>query len=255
MNREAIALQIERYLRDPIVGDGVLAPPYKGQVSQNIRSALQMIGFRIGSGTHYDEQLKAAILDFQKSYNHRNHDGLFGPGTRRLLATVLADKTGTHALSVLKDVENITPTAIFLSYAWTDSSPVDKIDQWLRDNGVRVQRDARDFKPGQQIPDAIRDAIVQADKVLLVYSANSKDRDWQRFEISVAEQKEQAGGHQGFIIYLVLDNTPLPKHDSNRIAVRSPGKSVRQIGEELLRGIVGQKGEPPRIEFDENEPL
>jgi hypothetical protein len=214
-----------------------------------------MLRFRIPPGELYDEQLEATVLEFQKSYNHRNRDGLFGPGTRRLLATVLADKVGPRALSVLKNFEDTTTATVFLSYAWADSPAVDKIDQWLRDNGVRVNRDSRDFAPGQQLPEAIKDAIVQADKVLVVYSANSKDRDWPRFELSVAEQKEQEGGQRGFIIYLILDNVPLPKHDPNRIAVLSRGKSVRQIGEELLRGIIGHKGEPPRIEFDENEPL
>jgi hypothetical protein len=255
MNTEAIALQIERQLRDRIIGDGVIALSYKGQVCQNIRAALRMLGYRIPAGTHYDKRLEATVLEFQKSYNHRNRDGLFGPGTRRLLAMVLADKVGTRALSVLKGLEDTTPAIVFLSYAWADSPAVDKIDQWLRDNDIRVHRDSRDFPPGKQIPEAIKDAIVQADKVLVVYSANSKDRDWPRFEVSVAEQKEKEGGLRDFIIYLVLDSTPLPKHDPNRIAVLSRGKSVRQIGEELLLGIIGHKGEPPRIEFDENEPL
>lgn len=85
MNKEARALQIERYLRDPIVGDGVLGAGHEGQVCQNIRSALRLIGFRTPSGTQYDEQLEAAVLEFQKSHNHPNKDGLFGPGTRRLL--------------------------------------------------------------------------------------------------------------------------------------------------------------------------
>ncbi|MCX5991560.1 MAG: toll/interleukin-1 receptor domain-containing protein [Chloroflexi bacterium] len=252
---EGRALQIERHLRDPVVGDGILAPPYEGIVCENIRAALRLLGFRIPSGKSYDAELKNKVLEFQKAYNHTNQDGLFGPGTRRLLAQILDQKAGTQALSVLEELNRKVAPLVFLSYAWADSPTVDKIDQWLRDKGVRIQRDTRDFKPGQQLPDAIKDAIVRADKVLAVYSSNSKERDWPRFEISVAEQKEQSTGKGDLIVYLVLDDTPLPKHDPNRIAVFGHGRTVRQVGQELLRGILGEGGETPRIEFDENELL
>ena len=252
---ESRALEIERYLRDPIVGDGVLAPPYDGQVCENLRSALRLLGLRIESGTSYDDKLKNAVLEFQKSHSHANQDGLFGPGTRRLLAQVLDREVGARALSIFVEIKSASPPVVFLSYAWADSGVVNIIDQWLRDHGVVVRRDTRDFKPGQQLPEAVKDAIVQATKVLAVHSANSKDRDWPRFEISVAEQREQEYGSQDILIYLVLDATPLPKHDPHRIAVFREGRTVRQIGEELLRGILGRSGETPRVEFDEDKAL
>jgi len=243
------ALQIERYLRDPIVGDGVLAPPFDGQVCENIRSALRLLGIRIESGTRYDDKLKSAVLEFQETYSHENQDGLFGPGTRRLLAQVLDTEIGARALSVFAAPRTAATPLVFLSYAWADSGAVDKIDQWLRDQGIAVRRDTRDFTPGQQLPEAIKDAIVQATKVLVVYSANSKDRDWPRFEISVAEQREEKDGCRDLLMYLVLDETPLPKHDPHRIAVfrtrangspdweRPPTRDSRQIWRDSSRGV------------------
>lgn len=254
---EAIALELERRLRDSIVGDGVLAPPYKSAVCDNIRAGLRLLGLRVPAGQEYDDELRDRVREFQQKYHHRNTDGLFGPGTRRLLAQKLAAVSGEHALALLRPLDHggLKAPLVFLSYAWADSSAVDRIDQWLRDHGIRVHRDTRDFNPGQQLPDAIRDAIVQADKVIAVYSSHSRSRDWPRFELALAEQQEHAKNAPDLLIYLVLDDTPLPQHDPNRIAVTASGKTVRQIGEQLLRGILNTKGESPRIDFDENAPL
>src|SRR5438132_1058858 len=119
---DATALEIERRLRDPVVADGVLAPAYESVVCENIRAALRLLGFRLADGRQYDFELRNAVRRFQHDYGHRNVDGLFGPGTRRLLAKTLEDKLGAEALPFLKEVTNeAKPPLVFLSYAWADS--------------------------------------------------------------------------------------------------------------------------------------
>jgi hypothetical protein len=68
----------------------------------------------------------------------------------------------------------------------------------------------------------------------------------------VAEQVEARGG-QALLIYLVLDDTPLPSHDPHRLAVKAKGKSLKQVGGELLHGIIGSRSHVPRYEYDEDE--
>jgi TIR domain-containing protein len=244
----------ERYFRDPDVGDGVLKPPMSGPVCANLRTALRLLDYDIDWDDKYDESLARAILQFQVDNKHSNRDGFFGSGTRRLLTAKLFEAHGTSPFERMYDPDERHPPVVFLSYSWRDSEKVDKIDQWLRDHGVQVIRDNRNFTPGMQLPEMIRDAVQRCDKVVAVYSKNSKKRDWPSFERAIAEQKEQ-GGTVGFLIYLVLDNTSPPAHDPHRIYVTTANRALRDIGDDLVRGICGEATEARRIEYDENKLL
>jgi len=138
---------------------------------------------------------------------------------------------------------------VFISYSWTDSEIVSQFDQFLRDRNIRVRIDTRDLLPGRQIPDAKKEAIVEVDKVLVFYSENSKNRDWPRFEVSIAEEVERKN-KKDFIIYIVLDNTELPRHDPNRIAIFAKGKSFGDVGKQILMGIEGGLYDAPSINYD-----
>jgi hypothetical protein len=254
MNTDFKVLRLERYFRDPIVGDDLLQPPMSSVACRNIRSALRLLGYKLAPSDLYDKELEEVVLAFQYDNNHTALDGLVGPGTRRLLTEMLLSKRGEKAFTRMKHPEGRQPPIVFLSYAWKDTPVVNKLDQWLRDHGIRVLRDTRNFKPGHQIPNSIRDAIIQADKVVAVYSTRSKHRDWPRFEISIAEEQEKTSTGP-LLIYLILDNTQLPKYDPHRIAIKAKGRALREVGQDLLKGILGQEPEPARYDYDENERL
>ncbi|MEO1254235.1 MAG: toll/interleukin-1 receptor domain-containing protein, partial [Bacteroidota bacterium] len=201
----------------------------------------------------YTQKLSDAVYEFQADYNHVNQDGIFGPLTRRLLAMKLIEKLDYQPFKILQEVRKYLST-VFISYAWKDSHIVNKVDQWLRDRKINVVRDNRDFAPGQKIPEAITDAVNTVDKVIVIYSKNSKSRDWPQFERSLAEQQEQKRG-ESFIIYLVLDDTPLPKHDVYRISILAKGKKLKEVGTDILWGILGSKAEHARYEYDDDEIL
>jgi TIR domain len=255
MDDDQKILRLERYFRDPIVGEGYL---HKGarnsEACRNIRIALRFLGFNVVDGNEYDDELEVAVTDFQNKYDHRFKDGLFGPGTRKLLTKELINEGGEHLFRTMRHPEGNQPPNVFLSYAWEDDEVVNKIDQWLRDHGIRVSRDTTDFLPGRQLTDEIIKAIAGVDKVIAVYSPRSKHRDWPQFEIKIAEQEEQTR-KKYFLIYLALDGIELPRYDTNRIAVMAKGKPLREVGSALLRGILGQKSDPKRYEYDENEIL
>jgi amidohydrolase family protein len=108
-------------------------------------------------------------------------------GTRKLLADVLDEKVGSHAICALRRTAMTGAPEVFISYAWADATKVNKIDP-------------------------------------------------------------------GLLVYLVLDDTPLPKYDPTRIAVTATQKPVKDIGEALLLAITGKIAEPIGIIFYENEP-
>jgi TIR domain len=149
--------------------------------------------------------------------------------------------------------ESVRIPSVFVSYARSDTQRVDKLDQWLRDHEIRVIRDVRDFPPGSQILDNIWKSVLSADKVIAVYSAQSKTRDWPSFEHQIAEQVESQI-KAPVLIYLRLDNTPLKAHDPHRIAIDAQGKKLKEIGLEIQKSL-GIAAAPARFDYDEEAPL
>jgi len=244
-------LRLEEYFRDPRIGENLLRVGDSGVASRNIRHALRSLGYEIAPGDLYDEELELRVISFQKEYGHNVVDGQIGPGTRRRLTRAVLAKLGPSFFARLEPPQRPSSPRVFLSYAWEDGKIVDKLDQWLRDQDIRVWRDSREFVPGKQIPDLIKTAIREADKVVAVYSRRSKGRDWPAFEIKIAEELERDG--KEVLIYLVLDDTPLPSHDPLRLAVMGNGRTLKEVGQDLLHGILGWRREVQRIEYDENE--
>jgi hypothetical protein len=56
------------------------------------------------------------------------------------------------------------------------------------------------------------------------------------------------------LIYLLLDEINVPSDDPTRVSVFARNKTLRDVGEELMKGIAGGTSSP-RYKYDENEPL
>jgi hypothetical protein len=223
---------------------------------KNAKAALAALGFAraFGSDPHlYDQSLFEAVKRFQKEIEHRNVDGVIGPGTRARLVSELLRQDGVLKFTKLDASEAVRIPTVFLSYAWVDTSRVDKLDQWLRDHEIRVIRDVNSFEAGSQIQDNIWKSVLSADKVIAVYSERPKTRDWPSFEHRIAEQVESQL-KAPVLIYLRLDDTPLKAHDPHRIAIEAQGKTLKQIGLEIQRTL-GMALEPARVDYDEDAPL
>lgn len=136
--------------------------------------------------------------------------------------------------------------SVFLSYAWSDSERVNKLDQLLRDHGVQVIRDKDYFTAGESVEENIARAISIADKIVAVLSRNSRNRDWPNLEKALAEQLESRIG-TSVLIYLQLNGTKLPAHDSARVAISARGIPLKEVGERLLHAVVGTSLTGPHI--------
>jgi hypothetical protein len=220
----------------------------------NVKVALIELGIARSSGANpklFDEELSDAVRSFQSKNGHRNGDGRVGPGTRALLVSEVLEAFPASWFDRL-DRSDVKPT-VFLSYAWSDSSKVDKLDQWLRDNGVRVIRDTHDFTAGSNLTDNILKSVSAADKTIAVYSHQSNVRDWPSFERQIAEQIEKQV-KTPVLIYLCLDETPLKKYDPHRIAIFAKEMTLKRIGQEILKAL-NLPRVPPRYDYNEDEPL
>ena len=240
------------FFRDPDVGDNLLGVGDRGIACDNLRLALGRLGYPAQKADGYDANLEKCVTAFQKEYKHNVVDGYVGPGTRQRLARVLLEKFGDAPFQDMKPPGQDVAPSVFLCYSHADSEVVDKVDQWLQDKGVRVWRDKRDIPPGSELTDVVKAIIREADKVVVVYSRQAKGHDWPEFEISVAREVERDG--RRVLIYLVLDDTPLPQYDTSRVAVMAKGRKLRDVGQDLLYGISGRR-EWTRVPYDEDEVL
>jgi len=84
----------------------------------------------------------------------------------------------------------------FISHSSQDKEFVEKLNEYLRLNGVHVWYAPEDLLPGDKIYDQIKKAIESFDKLLLVLSEDSIKSNWVIAEILNAKQKEEKEGNQ-----------------------------------------------------------
>jgi hypothetical protein len=248
--------RFEPYFKHPDPNRYVLQQGDRVVACKNAKAALAWLGFARDFGNDlqlYDQQLSEAVKRFQEKTGHRNIDGVIGPGTRSRLVSKLLEEFGASKFNEMDASEAIRIPSVFLSYAWTDTPRVNKLDQWMRDHGIRVIRDVWSFKAGTHIPDNILKSVLSADKVIAVYSEQSKSRDWPSFEHQIAEQVERLL-NVPVLIYLRLDETPLKAHDRDRIAIEAQGKTLKEIGLEIQKSL-NMSVEFPRFDYDEDASL
>ena len=248
----------QQYFRHPDDDHEVLEVGDKAVACANLRRALKILNIDVdkekADELQYDKALSNAVKSFQTQFGHRVSDGLTGPGTREHLVSELFHRFSPSIFLRFRRPEAWSQRSVFISYSSTDRERVNKIDQWLRDNGVRVIRDCQFFRAGTTIQENIVRAVAHSDKILAILSHNSNGRDWPRFERDLAEQVESRLGLP-VLIYLCLDDVELPFHDSTRLAIQSSGKSLKQVGQELLHAVADVPIPQWDYSYNENEPI
>ena len=254
---DPLVKRYQQYFRHPDDDHDLLEVGDRAVACVNLRRALDTLGleFRTVSADEllYDETLREAVCTFQSKFGHRVVDGLTGPGTRERLVSELFHRFSPSIFARLRRPEIWSRRSVFINYSSADRERVNKIDQWLRDKGLRVIRDCQFFVAGTTIQENIIRALAHSDKILAILSSSSRDRDWPRFERELAEQVESKLGTP-VLIYLCLDDAVLP-HDSTRLAVHSKGKTLKQLGEEILHAVADVPIPQWQYAYDENEPI
>lgn len=257
---DMLVRRFEHYFRHPAWDHDVLRPGDRAVACRNARTALTWLSIKAtvtvpeSDADLFDGSLLTAVQRFQVKYGHRATDGLIGPGTRNRLTSEVLHVMGPTIFRRLLRPEQRRLPSVFLSYAWSDTERIDKLDQWLRDHGVQVVRDRDFFVAGESIQENIIRAISIADKIVAVLSENSRGRDWPALERALAEQLEN-GINESVLIYLQLDETSLPAHDSTRVAISALGVPLKEVGERLLYAVAGTRPAAPTYSYNENEPL
>jgi peptidoglycan hydrolase-like protein with peptidoglycan-binding domain len=256
--KDLLAMRYQQYFRHPDNDHDVLEVGDRAIACANLRRALPML--RVGGEMPstddllFDEALRGAVREFQSSQGHRVADGRVGPGTRERLVSEMLHRFSPSIFARLRRPEIWSRPAVFTSHASADREKVNKLDQWLRDHGLRVVRDCQFFIAGDTIQDNIARAIAASDKILAVLSVNSRDRDWPRLERELAEQVEARLG-ASVLIYVSVDDVDLPAHDPTRLAIRAKGKALKDVGAEILNAVVRVPIPQWQYTYDEDQSL
>jgi TIR domain-containing protein len=255
---DPLVTRYQQYFRHPDDDHDVLEVGDRAVACANLRRAFNMLDVEFSTGTAdellYDETLSGAVRNFQSKFGHRVADGLTGPGTRQRLVSELFHRFSPSIFARFRRPETWSRRSIFISYSSADRERVNKIDQWLRDKGLRVVRDCQFFVAGTTIQENIVRAVAHSDKILAILSSSSRDRDWPRFERELAEQVEAKLG-TSVLVYLCLDEASLPAYDSTRLAIYSKGKTLKQVGEAILHAVADVPIPQWEYAYDENEPI
>jgi TIR domain len=136
----------------------------------------------------------------------------------------------------------------FISYVREDSRRVDRLEKFLKANGVPVWRDIHDLWPGEDWHAKIREAIA-ADSLAFVscFSKNSEERQrsYQRDELLLAiEQFRLRPPERPYILPIRFDDCPIPDLDigagrtlNSLHHVDLFGRQWQASAERLLEGI------------------
>ena len=186
---------LERYFRDPKLGDRVLEVGVASHVCKNIRLALRALGFhgefgQIDFSENYDVTLARHILRFQEALKHTSRDGRFGPGTRRLLTRALHEQFGDSVFRRMTDPEQRGLGHIFVSYSRSDRArvldAVHEIESW----GFNVWFDGN-ISGGERWNASIQDKVQSCYLLLVFLSAQSVKSKWVQLEVMYAFQQSK----------------------------------------------------------------
>jgi len=144
--------------------------------------------------------------------------------------------------------------SVFISYAWANDDVMLAIDQWLRNKGVNTRIDKRDFFAGSRIRDEIFRVMNNCKVILIFHSQQSKDKPWIQFERELAADLEMSAKVDGKepprIIYIVIDETPLPSvSEKNRIAIMAKGKRFDIVCDEIYQNILQLPRTTPDVDL------
>jgi WD40 repeat protein len=98
---------------------------------------------------------------------------------------------------------------IFLSYAHSDQSFVDRLASDLRTLGIGVWVDTWELKAGDSLIEKIEQGVSAVDFVIPVVSSASARSNWVQREIKMASMRAATEG-RGLIVPVRIDDTPLP---------------------------------------------
>ncbi len=135
---------------------------------------------------------------------------------------------------------------IFISYASEDELTMRAIDQCLRNKGVRVFIDERNFIGSETVCHEVINLLKGKGVVVFIYSKSAADRSYTEFEKLIDREREfiisKGQEKRNILIYFCIDGTPLPAKLTRRLIIKAATMSFPEACQKLWRAILEQGG-------------
>jgi hypothetical protein len=137
----------------------------------------------------------------------------------------------------------------FLCHGYEDKPMVRSVSLGLDQYEITTWFDEAEMRPGDHLVDKISEAIDKADWFCAFLTPNSVEKDWVKFELSLAMNREIESG-EIFIIPILLYNCIIPSflRDKLYVDLRDWGNYEAEL-EKLVRTIKGDTAYLPK-DFD-----
>ncbi len=187
-----------------------------------------------------------------------NSKGSYGLGSMDIPVPPITTIYTDQLLSPEKDVANFSLLkgnrikiveeyklykSVFISYGGPDEVEASKINVALKSNGVKTWFFPDDCLPGQKLHRMMHEGVNSHDKILLVCSENSLNRNGVLNEIEKVLEKEAATGGQEVLIPITVDDYVFDEWSPSRsdIAQQVRSRVIKKVNldnQEALNGLV-----------------
>lgn len=192
MTSSRLALEVQRYFRDPLSPDQPLRLGMSGTACANLKQAMRALSINTNGRPDfsdlYDETLAADVTVFQTAHDHPHRDGVCGPGTRALLAKTLLAEFGPGLFLRMPDPEHRDQGHAFVSYARSDRARATPLIELMRNWGYSVWYDDQ-LMGGDDWAATLNERVSTAFIVIVLLSEASVASTWVRKEIELADAK------------------------------------------------------------------
>lgn len=118
----------------------------------------------------------------------------------------------------------------FLSYAHANHGEADHIEALLRRRGRPVFRDERELQITDEIKGKLEDLISETSTFITLWSADSQNSKYCTWERETAERYSRKFGRPKRVVFLALDNSPLPGGYGTFLQVPAATREARDLG-------------------------
>ncbi len=115
----------------------------------------------------------------------------------------------------------------FLSYSRRNHEEADHIEALLRRRGRIVFRDEEELNLSDRIKKKLENRISEADTFVILWSNDSVASRWCKWELNTAATRSQKTGCPRRIVFLRLDDTPMPRRFSGMLAAVGTDRIAR----------------------------
>ena len=126
----------------------------------------------------------------------------------------------------------------FLSYAHENHGEADHIEALLRRRGRSVFRDERELQITDEIKYKLESVISESNTFITLWGGESQNSDWCAWERESAERCSRKSGRPKRIVFLALDESPLPGRYDAFLQVFAATREARDLA---VRQLIEQE--------------